>query len=158
VVQSNPNVRFLFVGDGILRDEIQRQIQAANLTAHFQFTGLVAPARIPELISAMDILVHTSLREGLPRALVQALLAGKPVVAYDIDGAREVAINGQTGFLLEPQWQNLVSPLLTLAADEALRNRLGQGGRDRCRQPFDHEYMTQRIREVYEQVLNARGE
>jgi hypothetical protein len=51
-----------------------------------------------------------------------------------------------------------VSPLLTLAGDEALRHRLGHAGKDRCRQPFDHEYMTRRIREVYERVLKSRGE
>ena len=55
------------------------------------------PSEIPRYIGAMDMLVHTSLREGLPRALPQALIAGKPVVSYDIDGAREVAISGETG-------------------------------------------------------------
>ncbi len=153
VVRANPQVRFLFIGDGILRDELEGTIQAAGLTSHFQFTGLVPPAQIPELIGAMDMLVHTSLREGLPRALVQALLAGKPVVAYDIDGAREVAINGETGFLVPPRWEELVAPLLTLASDQALGEGLGQRGRERFREPFQHEHMTRRIRELYQRLL-----
>ena len=63
------NVRFLFVGDGIFRERLQQQIAAAGLTDYFQFTGLVPPERIPELIAAMDIVVHASLREGLARVL-----------------------------------------------------------------------------------------
>ncbi len=102
VVDAAPNARFLFVGDGIFRERLERQIAAAGLTGHFQFTGLVPPERIPELIAAMDIVVHASLREGLARVLPQALIAGKPVVSYDVDGAREVVITGETGVLVPP--------------------------------------------------------
>lgn len=153
VIQANPAVRFLFVGDGILQDQLKHQIDAAGLAEHFRFVGLVPPARIPEYIGAMDILVHASLREGLARALPQALIAGKPVVSYDVDGAREVAIDGQTGFLVPPRWQALAEPLTKLAADGDLRRRLGQTGRKRFADRFRHETMTRRIRELYEQVL-----
>jgi glycosyltransferase involved in cell wall biosynthesis len=154
VVKSNANVRFLLIGDGILKGRLEAQIAAAGLAAHFRFAGLVPPSRIPELIGAMDILVHASLREGLARALPQALIAGKPVVSYDIDGAREVAISGQTGFLTPPRWDALVRPLAALAGDPELRNRLGQTGRERFTEQFRHQFMTQRIRALYERVLS----
>ncbi|HEX5105748.1 MAG TPA: glycosyltransferase family 4 protein, partial [Pirellulaceae bacterium] len=154
VIASQPNVRFLFIGDGILRERLQSQIDAAGLHEHFRFAGLVPPSDIPQHIGAMDLLVHASLREGLARALPQALIAGKPVVSYDVDGAREVAIADQTGFLVAPQWQNLVQPLIALAADADLRKRLGSEGRRRFTDQFRHEFMTQRIRELYERVLN----
>jgi glycosyltransferase involved in cell wall biosynthesis len=153
VVKANPNVRFLFVGDGLLRDKLQAQIDAANLRPHFQFAGLVPPDEIPPLMGAMDILVHASLREGLPRALPQALISARPVVSYDIDGAREVAIPGETGFLVPPHWEALVTPLRQLAGDSELRLRLGQNGRLRFTEQFRHETMTRRIRELYERVL-----
>jgi glycosyltransferase involved in cell wall biosynthesis len=156
VVQYDANVRFLLIGDGILRDKLQQQIDAAGLTQHFHFAGLVPPAAIPRYIGAMDILVHASLREGLPRALPQALIAGKPVVAYDIDGAREVAITGQTGFLVPPRWDALVEPLKELASFPALRQSLGKSGRERFTEQFRHEFMTRRIRELYERVLGCR--
>jgi glycosyltransferase involved in cell wall biosynthesis len=156
VVKANDNVRFLFVGDGILRDALQQQIEASGLTPYFQFTGLVAPSEIPRYISAMDVVVHASLREGLARALPQALIAGKPVVSYDIDGAREVAITGETGFLVPPRWDALSQPLIQLAADEPLRRRLGTTGRDRFSDQFRHEFMTGRIREIYQRVLANR--
>jgi glycosyltransferase involved in cell wall biosynthesis len=156
VVETHPNVRFLFVGNGVLRGQLERQISAAGLARHFQFAGLVAPGRIPEYLGAMDALVHASLREGLARTLPQALIAGKPVVSYDIDGAREVVVPGQTGFLVPPDWQALVDPLRQLAQDAGLRRRLGQCGRDRFADQFRHEAMTQKIRALYERVL-GRG-
>jgi len=149
-----PTIRFLFVGDGILRTRLQRQIAEAGLTDYFQFTGLVPPERIPELLAAADIVVHASLREGLARVLPQALIAGKPVVSYDIDGAREVVIPNETGFLIPPRDIGAMARAIQqLAADPALRDRLGQDGRRRFADPFRHERMTERIRRLYESLL-----
>lgn len=154
VVDAEPNVRFLFVGDGIFRDRLRSQIAEAGLTDHFQFTGLVPPARIPELIAAMDVVVHASLREGLARVLPQGLISGKPVVSFDVDGAREVTIPGETGFLIAPRdIEGLAQALTTLAGDPALRDRLGQEGRRRFTDRFRHEHMTAQLRELYEKVL-----
>src|SRR5450432_257439 len=96
------NLRFMWVGDGVLRPEFEKRIAEMNLQDRFILTGLVPPARIPELVNAMDILVHPSRREGLARALPQGSLAGIPVVTYDVDGNREGLIDGATGFLLHP--------------------------------------------------------
>ncbi|MGE5193371.1 MAG: glycosyltransferase, partial [Deltaproteobacteria bacterium] len=67
VVAQNANVRFLFVGDGILREALSAEIARGGMANHFVFTGLVPPERVPEMIAAMDIIVHASLREGLAR-------------------------------------------------------------------------------------------
>lgn len=158
VVRGNPNVRFLLVGDGILRDTLLEQIGRAGLTNHFHFTGLVPPERIPTLVGAMDLLVHCSLREGLARALPQALIAGKPVVSYDVDGAREVVIPDQTGFLLPPRSvPPLAAALLELACDSSLRRKLGATGRERFTDRFRHETMTREIRMIYERLLKERA-
>lgn len=158
VVRDNDNVRFLFVGNGILADELRSYVKRAHLEKYFTFTGLVPPERIPALIGAMDIVVHTSLREGLARVLPQALIAGKPVISYDIDGAREVVIDGRTGSLLPPM---SIDPLATsitrLAADEALRQRLGEAGRTLCVERFRHEHMSQQLRLLYERLLSGGG-
>ncbi len=153
-LERDPNLRYLFVGDGILRDRLQARIDQAGLTDRFRFTGLVPPERIPALIGAMDILVHASRREGLARALPQALIAGKPVVSYDVDGAREVCIDNETGFLVRSgHFKDLCNPLLKLAGDAALRERLGREGRRRFTDQFRHQTMTRRIRELYERLL-----
>jgi glycosyltransferase involved in cell wall biosynthesis len=156
VVRQHPHVRFLFVGDGNLRGGFQEQIARAGLEQSFVFAGLVPPSKVPELVHASDIIVHTSLWEGLARVLPQALIAGKPVVSYDVDGAREVVIPGETGYLLPPQSvEPLAAALSELAADPALRERLGRTGRERFTEQFRHETMTRRIREVYAEVLGS---
>lgn len=158
IIRSNPNVRFLFVGDGILRQQYEEEIARQGLTDHFILTGLVPPTRIPELMAAMDIVVHTSQWEGLARVLPQGLLSGKPVVSFDVGGAREVVINGQTGFLVaqEPATE-LIDAILKLAADSELRDRLGRNGQELCRDRFRHQNMSTRIGEVYRQVLAERS-
>ncbi len=156
VVRQAPHVRFLLVGDGILREKLQRQIVASGLQDYVSFAGLVDPSQIPAYVGAMDVLVHCSLREGLARALPQALLAVKPVVSYDIDGAREVVQDGETGFLLEPMSiEPLADRLILLAEQPALRHHLGATGRARCEQPFRHEFMTARIRELYQKLAES---
>jgi glycosyltransferase involved in cell wall biosynthesis len=154
VAREHPQVRFVFVGDGILRGQFERQIAEAGLTNKFVFTGLVPPQQVPELIQASDVVVHASYWEGLARVLPQALIAGKPVVSYDVDGAREVVIPGETGYLLPPRSiDELAAALCELAADPALRERLGRTGQERFVDQFRHETMTRRIREVYAELL-----
>lgn len=157
ILSRSPNVRFLFVGDGILSEKHRSEIVRRGLEKHFVFTGLVPPSRIPAMISAMDVVVHTSLREGLARVLPQALLCGKPVVSYDVDGAREVVLNGETGFLLPPKSvTELADAVVRLANDPELRDRMGEEGRRRCSQVFDHRFMSARIRELYERILSMK--
>jgi glycosyltransferase involved in cell wall biosynthesis len=154
VVAANSHVRFLLVGDGLLRDRLMRRIAAAGLSDHFQLVGLVPPERIPALIAAMDVVVHASLREGLARVLPQALIAGKPVVSYDVDGAREIVIPGVTGELLPPKAVcEMAEAIRRLAADPALRNRLGAEGRRRFTDVFRHQRMTERLRQLYAELL-----
>ena len=121
------------------------------------FAGLVPTGAVPELLGAADLVVHTSLREGLPRVLPQGLIAGKPVVAFDADGAREVCLPGETGFLIPPKdVPALTEALATLAADPELRDRLGAEGRRRFTDPFRTSTMVREIREVQAAVLAGR--
>lgn len=157
VVETRSDVRFLFVGDGILREQLEREVRDAGLSAYFHFAGLVPPEQIPAYISAMDALVHTSLREGLARALPQALISGKPAISYDIDGAREVVITDETGILLPPEEiDGLAAAIVRLAANRDVAARMGAEGRRRFADVFRHERMTERIRSVYERVLKSR--
>lgn len=155
VAKQNPRVKFLLVGDGILRDKYEQRIAELEMTDRFVLTGLVPPERVPFYLSAMDALVHTSLREGLARTLPQSLIARKPAISYDVDGAREVVITGETGFLLPPRSvEELGDAILKLAADQELRNRMGDNGAERFTEQFRHQFMTKRIRELYLKFVN----
>ena len=151
---QNPQLKFLFIGDGILRQSIEAQVAAAGLTDRFQFTGLVPPERIPELLAATDLVAHTSLREGLARVLPQALLALRPVISYDVDGAREVVHDGITGYLVAPgDTQTLAARIVELSTSPTLRRELATAGCEACRTRFDHREMTRQIRALYERLL-----
>src|SRR5580704_2615877 len=129
IVAVVPNVKFLLVGDGIYRERFERLATEMNLRGYFVFTGLVPPTEIPRYVASMDLLVHLSLREGLPRGLPQALACGKPVVAFDVDGAREVCVEGETGLLVRAgDVTGLANAVIRLLQDKDLANRMGTQG------------------------------
>ncbi len=157
VVSCYANVRFLFVGDGLLKDDLAKKIQHYGLEENFIFTGLVDPHAVPELIAAMDILVHASYREGLARALPQALISGVPAISYDVDGAREVVLDGTTGCLIPAgDVAGIAEAMLKLVADPKMREKYGQQGRVRFAEQFRHQEMTRQIRQLYEDVLSQK--
>ncbi|HZW32388.1 MAG TPA: glycosyltransferase family 4 protein [Isosphaeraceae bacterium] len=157
VLEANPRVRFVWIGDGILRDRLVAELERLGIRRSFILTGLVPPDRIPELLTAVDAVIHPSLREGLARVLPQALLVGRPVISYDIDGAREVVLP-ETGVLLKPRdLDGLRRAILELAADPALRAALGREGRQRFADQFRHETMTRQLRSLYERLLEHRN-
>lgn len=154
IVKANPKVRFLLVGDGILQDQLQHRVTELGLQKHVLFAGLVAPDEVPHYLHAMDMLVHTSEWEGLARVLPQALICAKPVVSFDIDGAPEVCINDETGYLVPPRSiDQLSEAILKLVNDQPLRLRLGQNGRQKFTDLFRHQTMTDSVRQVYKEVL-----
>jgi glycosyltransferase involved in cell wall biosynthesis len=105
----------------------------------------------------MDILVHLSLREGLPRALPQAMAAGKPVIAYDCDGAAEVCIDGQTGFLVPARDKGvLLDRLRQLAGDPQLRQRLGTSAQKFVTERFPVERMVEEISALYLRLIREQ--
>jgi glycosyltransferase involved in cell wall biosynthesis len=149
-----PNLRFLWIGDGLLREPFERRMRGMNLRDRFILTGLVPPSRIPELTGAMDILVHPSRREGLARALPQGSLAGKPVITYDIDGNREALIDGQTGFLLPPFDTNrLADATDRLMSDASLRQQMGAAGRTFALGRFGADVMVEALDRVYNDCI-----
>ncbi|MDB6124768.1 MAG: glycosyl transferase group 1 [Pedosphaera sp.] len=154
LTQRFPQIKFLLVGDGPWRNRFEAHVRALGLTNHFIFTGLVPPSEVPRLVGIMDILVHLSLREGLPRALPQALAAAKPVVAYDCDGAREVCRDNETGFLLQPgDLAGLKERIGTLVGDAALRQRLGGCGQIFVRDRFSVERMVDDLYALYLKLM-----
>ena len=154
IVKRIPNVRFFLIGDGILLEHLQERAKEYGIFDNFVFAGLIDRTRIPEIISAMDVVVHTSLREGLARVLPQALAMGKPCVSFDIDGAREVVINDKTGYLVEAfDSVGLADGVVRLLENEELRRQFGENGRRHVDPNFRAEKMVTDISEVYQMLL-----
>ena len=151
--QLDERIHFCFVGDGRLRSRIEKEMVRKGLVGRIHLTGLLPPNDIPAVMHAADIVVHCSLREGLARTLPQAMLAGKPVISFDVDGAREV-VNERTGVLLAPcDVPGLVDGIRRLAGDGELRGRMGAAGQETCAERFDCRRMVEQIEALYRRLL-----
>jgi glycosyltransferase involved in cell wall biosynthesis len=148
------NALWLFVGDGNLSEHYRKQVCSLGLSDRIKFTGLLSPKEIPLAIASSDILVHCSLREGLARALPQAMLCAKPAVSFDVDGAREV-VNKNTGRLIEPEnVEQLTAACAELIENKKLRNTLGEQGRESVKEKFSPEVMVDKIEGIYGKLIH----
>jgi glycosyltransferase involved in cell wall biosynthesis len=145
-----PRLRFLWIGDGADRHKYERELARRRLRDRTHLAGLVPPERIPPLLAGCDLLVHASRWEGLPRAVVQALLMERPAVCFDLDGAPEVVQQGVTGELVpEGEISPLADAIVHLAANPARRAAYGRAGRRLCLERFDHHRMLSALCDLY---------
>ena len=157
ILPQVPRARLLFIGDGALRGEIENQVRALGLADKVVLAGLVPPTEVARYIGIMDCVAHLSYREALSRVLPQALAAGKPVVAYDFDGADEVCLENKTGFIVHTgDIAAAAQRLLQLANDAALRLQFGETGRAFVKENFSVEKMVDDQYTVYEKLLRSR--
>jgi|TARA_B100000959_G_scaffold265062_1_gene306186 glycosyltransferase involved in cell wall biosynthesis len=154
VLRNSPKLKLLWVGDGWWRERLEQRIREMGIEKQVIFTGLVQPETIANYIAAMDVLVHPSYREGLPRTVVQAMLGAKPVIANDVDGTREVCISGKTGYLVDVgDHEALRVAVLELQANPDKRMILGNEGRAFCKEQFAADKMVQELDKLYREVL-----
>lgn len=148
--QRSLPLKFVWVGDGAQREMYEAELSRRGLRDRVIITGLLPPSEMPRVLSSIDLLAHTSQWEGLPRAVVQAMLMGKPAISFDIDGGPEVVIPGETGELVRlGDLEGFADAIEKLSADDALRNRYGVTGRARCLVEFDHRVMVERLEALY---------
>lgn len=152
-VRRQPNLRFVWIGDGAARGRYEAELARRGLRERVMLTGLLPPAEMPRVLAAIDLLAHTSQWEGLPRAVVQALLMAKPAVSFAIDGAPEVVVPGETGELAAlGDLAGFAEALCRLAGDPARRAAYGQAGRRRCLAEFDYRDMVARLDRLYRRL------
>jgi glycosyltransferase involved in cell wall biosynthesis len=153
VVKANSGVQFLIAGDGPLRPECEEAISSLDLEDKVFLLGYRSD--VPELLSILDLTVMSSLWEGLPIAFLEAMAAGKPIVANDVDGARDVVVDGETGFLVPPhEPARMAEQLLRLLGDETLCGEMGQLARERSNY-FSIERMTRSLESLYRERVSA---
>jgi len=127
VLKAHPETRFLLVGDGVERQMLEQMVEAAGIEKCVTFTGFRRD--VARLIGAMDIYVLPSLWEGLPLALIEALMAKKAIVATDVGGNTEMIEDGRTGFIVPPQNSGLLAErLIALISSERLRDEFAENG------------------------------
>jgi glycosyltransferase involved in cell wall biosynthesis len=156
VKKQIPEAQFLFVGDGPLRSETEVLIRELNLQRDVVLAGLRKD--VPELLRCLDIFTLTSLWEGLPRVIPQAMVAGLPVVANNIDGNAEIIQDGTNGFLITPgDTAGMADRVVQLVKDQELKRRISAKGHDTALRDFSLNDMVRKIAELYEELLSIKG-
>ena len=154
-LRQAPHVKFMLAGDGELRDAVVRAIGEAGLGRAVRLLGWRQD--VPDLLAAMDVFMLTSLFEGLPRAVLQAMAAALPVVVTDTGGTREVVDDGVTGYLTRAgDVDALAQGVVALASDRELRRRFGIAGQARLGAAFDIRGMVLDLERIYDELL-GRG-
>lgn len=149
------NVRFVIVGEGSLRAELQAQIDILGLTGRVLLAGVRED--VPDLLAAADIFVQTSWREGLSRSLVEAMYSGLAVVATDVGATREVVREGETGYLVAPgDTSDLVQRIELLLHDVDLRQRLGAAARREAGAGRSTDAMGRELGTVYHSLIERK--
>lgn len=157
VAAAYPKAAFVLVGDGYT-DTTQRELvglaQELGFADRLHFTGYRGD--LLKVYAGFDCFMMTSRREGLPNSLLEAMALGLPVVTTDVAGAKELVVDGATGFV-RPQGdvEGLGLALRRLAGDEALRRRLGQAGRQRVVDEFSFTRRMQQIEALYLDVVSG---
>lgn len=149
VAERMPAARFLLVGDGALRGEIERAVAAAGLAARFVITGSLA--RIEDALAAMDVIVMPSLWEGLPYAMLEAMAAGKAVVATRVGGLPDVIVDGVSGLLVQPRdAPALAAAMLKVLENAEQRSTIGLAAQRTLAGRYRLDDMIERLEAVYE--------
>jgi len=168
-LSTKPNWRLLWVGDGWWRERLLAKARSMNISvaeldgkseitpgAQMILTGLVPPDEVPSLMSCMDVLVHASYREGLPRTVPQALLSGVCPVAYDVDGTGEACRELETGRLVAlGDTTKLEEAVAWCAENPVARRALAARGRAECLHRFSATAMVEALEHVYAKAMGA---
>jgi glycosyltransferase involved in cell wall biosynthesis len=152
VCAKRPDTEFLFIGDGPLRQRLEFQLVAKGLSGRVRLAGWRRDTA--ELLALGDIFVLTSLWEGLPRALVEALRSGLPAVCYATDGVTDLLKDGVNGFVVPPRNVTALSEkVLTLLEDAKLRQALSAMAADSVGPEFDIDHMVRAQERLYDSLL-----
>lgn len=156
LTEAFPQVFFWVVGDGERRVELEAMVRELGMGERVGFSGYQTD--LPQVYAGLDILVLSSLFEGLPNVLLEAMACGKPVVATSVGGVPEVVENGITGLIVSPNnYRELAQSLKKLLENKSLRMRMGKNGRKRIERWFSSSLMLDRVERSFSSLLEDKG-
>lgn len=156
VVARLPHARFDIVGDGPLRDDLVARAESAGLGQAMRFLG--QRRDVPDLMRRFDCFVLSSVIEGMPNALLEAMALGRPVVTTSAGGSAEVVVDGESGLVVPPRdAAALADAVCRVLSDPALAARLGANARRRVRERYSLEAMWAEFDALYVRELTRAG-
>ena len=155
LLRDDPDVRFLIVGDGELRDELSGLAEARALGERLLWTGFRRD--IPAVCFASDVVVLTSDNEGTPVSLIEAQAAGTPVVSTRVGGVASVVRDGTTGFVVDPGDEQGLADAVSRAIDDPAVAREAAAAAPESAQAFSLDSLVDRIDELYRRLLATKA-
>lgn len=150
-----PDARLLLVGDGTLRSRLEKLTRQLNLAENVIFTG--ARNDVPHILKTLDIFILSSLWEGLPNTILEAMAAGVPVIATTVGGVPEVITHQENGWLIPPNnTAALTNAIIYLLRHPAERYRLSTNGQMRVKTAFDAERAAQQTFRLYQTLIDRK--
>jgi glycosyltransferase involved in cell wall biosynthesis len=158
IAKSYPNARFLLVGEGkdvTTLGELESLAKSLGIAEQVIFVGYRSD--LPQVYASFDLFVLSSLREGLPNSILEAMALEVPVVTTDVAGAKELVLDGATGFVV-PQGnaERLADMMLKILANDRRRTGMGRAGRQRVEAEFSFAGRLTRIEDLYSQVVKRK--
>jgi glycosyltransferase involved in cell wall biosynthesis len=155
VLKERQDVHFVMAGDGELRPEVEARIKETGIEPHMTLLGWQNEEDMPEIYRNLDIVVLTSLWEGLPCVFSEAMAGELPIVATNVDGAREAILDGENGYLHEPHdVEGMATSVLKLLADPEQRREMGRKGKARVME-FDISTSVSNLETAYRECLKS---
>lgn len=155
IVREVPGVQFLLVGDGALRSKMIRQIERLGLGDRFVLAGWRKD--IPQILSNLDLVVLSSLWEGLPIVILEAMAAARAVVATNVGGVSEIVKEAKTGFLVEVgNYKQIANRITFLINNRHLATQMGRSAQQSLNGTFSIDSMIRNIEETYKELLIPR--
>jgi glycosyltransferase involved in cell wall biosynthesis len=156
VISRHPRARLALIGEGEERERLQHLTADLNIGDFVRLLGLRVD--VPEVLATCDLFTLPSIQEGFPMVILEALAAGKAVIASEVGAISDAVRHGTTGMLVPPgNADALADALCLLIEDEAARQRLGQSGRKFVREAYDFERTVGRYDDLYQRVLGEAG-
>jgi glycosyltransferase involved in cell wall biosynthesis len=153
VLKQTPRVHFVMAGDGELRPQVEARIRQHGIEGNITLLGWKTESEMPELYRNLDIVVLTSLWEGLPCVFSEAMAGELPIVATNVDGAREAIVHEENGYLHEPHdIQGMAQSVLKLVENQELRRKMGARGKSRVME-FDISTSVSNLETAYQECL-----
>jgi glycosyltransferase involved in cell wall biosynthesis len=156
VLEKDPTVCFLIVGDGPLRPQLEDLARTLGVTGSVHFLG--KRGDIPDLLAAIDVSVLCSTSEGLSNVIMESMAAGKPVVATRVGGNPELVVDGVTGYLVPPaDSATLADAILSLLTRPDRGKSMGEAGKTNVNDTFSIEAMVKAHEGLYTSITQNRG-
>src|SRR6266571_4071602 len=156
VAPREPAARFVIVGDGVLRSEIEQQARALGIADRVLFTGWRRD--LPRIYADLDVLIVSSDNEGTPVSAIEAMAASCPVVATRVGGLPDLITDGETGCLVSPRDPDgLATAVLGLLQDPQVASRMGQAARAVVRERFTIQRLIADMDTFYHHLLASKG-